>query len=59
MSELKLGKYEFYPNDEEFKRQALIQSFLEKYGSDLDDKSIEELLEEIIILRAKRRKQDE
>jgi hypothetical protein len=54
--ELQLGKYEFYPNDDELKRLASIDSLFEKDGSDLDDKSVEDLLKEIRILRAKRRK---
>jgi hypothetical protein len=47
MTELQLGKYEFYPNEEEIEKKDRIDSFFERYGSDLNDKSIEELLEEI------------
>jgi hypothetical protein len=43
--ELRLGKYEFYPDDDELKRLALIDSLFEKTKANLDDKSIEELLE--------------
>lgn len=47
MTELQLGKYEFYPNEEELKKKTLIDSFFKKDGLDLDDKSVEELLEEL------------
>ncbi len=45
--ELQLGKYEFYPNEEVLNKKALIDSFFEKRDSDLDNKSVEELLEEL------------
>lgn len=44
--ELQLGKYEFYPNDDELKRLALIDSLFEKTKGNLNDKSIDELLKE-------------
>ncbi len=44
--ELQLGKYEFYPNDDELKRLALIDSFL-RNDPDFSDKSVEELLIEL------------
>jgi hypothetical protein len=47
MTELQLGKYEFYPNDDELKRLVLIDLFFEKTAAILSDKSIEEPLEEL------------
>jgi hypothetical protein len=45
--ELQLGKYEFYPNEDELKRLALIDELFEKSTAELTNKSIEELLEQI------------
>jgi hypothetical protein len=59
MTELELGKYEFYPYEDELKKKDLIDPVFEKKDSDLDNKSIDELIKEIRILRARRRKQDE
>jgi hypothetical protein len=57
MTELQIGKYEFYPNEDELKRLALIDELFEKNKANLDDKSIEQLLKELSAkkLRGKRR----
>lgn len=57
MTELQLGKYEFYPNEDELKRLALIDDLFEKTKANLKDKSIDELLKELSAkkLRGKRR----
>jgi hypothetical protein len=41
--ELQLGKYEFYPNEDELARLALIDSLFEKTRVNLHSKRIDEL----------------
>jgi hypothetical protein len=56
--ELQLGKYEFYPNEDELKRLALIDELFEKNKANLDDKSIEELLKELNAAKLKKKRRN-
>jgi hypothetical protein len=58
MTDLQTGKYEFYPNEDELKRLALIDSLFEKTKAKLNGKRIEELLEELNAKKLKRKRKN-